>query len=56
MEPVNYRPKDAAKYLGVGLSTLWLYIKQGKIKAIKISERVTVIKIKELEAFVDGVK
>ena len=28
----NLRPKEAAKYLGVGLSTVWLYAKQGKLE------------------------
>lgn len=52
METINYRPKDAAKFLGVGLSTIWLYIKQGKIKANKISDRVTIIKRTELDNFI----
>ncbi len=45
-----YRPKEGAKYLGVGLSTIWLYIKQGKLKTKKLSPRVTVISIEELES------
>ena len=28
----NVRAKASAKYLSIGLSTFWLYIKQGKIK------------------------
>lgn len=46
------RDKQAAEYLGVGTSTIWLYTKQGKIKAIKLSERVTVWAKSELNAFV----
>lgn len=34
------RDKQAAEYLGVGTSTIWLYTKQKKLKAIKLSERV----------------
>jgi len=56
MNPVNYRPKDAAEYLGVGLSTLWRYIKQGKLRTIKLSSNVTIIKKIELDAFIDGVE
>ena len=48
----NYRPKDAAKYLGVGLSTIWLYIKQDKLKAVKLSERVTIISQESLDNFI----
>ena len=49
MTKVNYRPKEASQYLGVAISTLWLYIKQGKLKTKKISERVTIIEKKELD-------
>ena len=28
----NIRPKDSAKYLSIGISTFYLYIKQGRIK------------------------
>ena len=47
------RPKEAAAYLRVGLSTIWYYAKQGKITPIKMSERVTVFKREELDALVD---
>jgi excisionase family DNA binding protein len=50
----NMRANIAHKYLGVGLSTLWLWVKQGKIKAYKISDRVTIFKRSELDAFVNG--
>ena len=43
-----YRPKEAAEYLGIGLSTVWLYSKQGKLKPIKLSEKVTVFSIDEI--------
>lgn len=46
------RDKQAAEYLGVGTSTIWLYTKQKKLKAIKLSERVTVWAKSELNAFV----
>lgn len=45
----KYRAKELAEYLGVGLSTIWLYAKQRKITAIKISSRVTVFDIDEVE-------
>ena len=52
--PENLRPKEACKYLGVGLSTLWLYARQGKIKPIKLSERVTIFKKSDLDSFING--
>ena len=37
------RAKPAAKFLGIGVSTFWLYIKQGRIqKPLKFSERTSV--------------
>lgn len=50
----NMRAKEASKYLGVGLSTIWLYVKQGKIRAFKISDRVTIFKKEELDAFINA--
>ena len=49
MAKEHYRPKEAAQYLGIGLSTVWLYIKQGKLHTRKLSDRVTVISRLELE-------
>ena len=43
------RAKELAKYLGIGLSTIWLYTRQGKITANKISDRVTVFDVVEVE-------
>jgi len=50
----SYRPKEVAEYLGIGLSTVWLYIKQGKLKKTKLSDRVTVITKDELDKFIEG--
>lgn len=52
MEKTNYRPKEAAQYLCVGLSTLWLYIQQGKLKTKKLSDRVTIITKEDLDKFI----
>lgn len=50
----NYRAKEAAKYLGVGLSTIWLWTKQKKITAYKLSDRVTIFKKEDLDRFVNA--
>ncbi|ADG92279.1 conserved hypothetical protein [Arcobacter nitrofigilis DSM 7299] len=49
--PRKQRPRQAAENYGIALSTLWLYIKQGKLTAKKISDRVTVLDTEELEVF-----
>jgi len=51
--PQNLRAKEASKYLSIGLSTLWLYAKQGKLKPIKLSKRVTIFKRVELDEFIE---
>ena len=43
------RAKQLALHLGIGLSTVWAYVKQGKITANKISDRVTVFDVVEVE-------
>lgn len=53
MENRNMRAKEAAKYLGVGLSTIWLYAKQGKLIPIKLSDRVTIFKKEDLDRFIN---
>lgn len=49
----NLRAKQAAQYLGVGLSTIWLYAQQGKLHPVKLSARVTVFKKSDLDALID---
>lgn len=43
------RASQVATYLSIGLSTVWLYAKQGKITPIKISDRVTAFSIDEID-------
>ncbi len=43
-----YRAKELSTFLGVGLSTIWRYAKQGKIKAYRISGGCTVFNIEEV--------
>ena len=50
----NIRVKEASIHLACGVSTLWLWVKQGKIKAYKLSDRVTIFKRSELDAFVNA--
>lgn len=49
----NFRAKEAAKYLSVGLSTVWLYAKQGKLNPIKLSGRVTIFKKEDLDSLIN---
>jgi len=50
--PVNLRAKEVAKYLGIGESTVWLYVKQGKLKTIKLSARVTIFRKEAIDDFI----
>jgi len=50
----KYRAKEVAEYLGIALSTVWLFAKQGKLTPIRVSPRVTVFDIEEIEALANG--
>lgn len=49
-----FRPKEAGIYLGVGTSTIFLLIREGKLKANKISTQVTLIDKDDLDRLVVG--
>ena len=57
-ESAYLRPADAARFIGVGLSTLWRYCKNHETTGFpqpkKVSERVTVFKRADLEAWVES--
>ncbi len=50
------RAKEVALYLGIGLSTVWLYAKQGKLTPKKLSQRVTVFSINDVDKLFDNVE
>ena len=54
MIPPSYlRAKGAACYLGIGRSTFWAFVNQGRIdKGIKLSQNCTVWPVKALDEFV----
>ena len=49
----NYRAKEAAEYLGLALSTIWLYARQGRLNPIKLSPRITVFKKEDLDNLIN---
>jgi predicted DNA-binding transcriptional regulator AlpA len=51
-----YRAKEVAQYLSIGLSTCWLYAKEGKLTPIKLSPRVTVFDIDEINKLFNNVE
>jgi len=48
------RASELAKHLGVGKSTVWKWVADGKITSKKISERVTVFEVAEVEKALFG--
>lgn len=44
----KYRAKELAVHIGVGVSTIWRWAKEGKIKPYKISTGVTVFDVNEV--------
>ena len=50
------RAKAMASYLNIGLSTVWLYAKQGKLTPKKLSERVTLFSVEEADKLINSVE
>jgi excisionase family DNA binding protein len=48
----HFRPKEAAKYLGVSESCIWQLLKRGDLTRYKLSPKVTVLKKSELDEYV----
>jgi len=48
------RPKQAAEYLGISQSTFFRLVSSGKIQTKKISPRITICSVIELENFVNS--
>lgn len=46
-----YRPREAAIYLGVCVSTIWNWIAEEKLKTKKLGEKITVIDKYDLDNF-----
>ncbi|MCC8194793.1 MAG: helix-turn-helix domain-containing protein [Deltaproteobacteria bacterium] len=48
------RAKDAAAFLGLGVSTFWRWVKDGRLpKGTRLSARVTVWRVSDLESFIE---
>jgi len=52
--PKKLRARRVAEEFGIGLSTVWLYAKEGKLTPIKVSNRVTVFDTDEVLKFFGG--
>ena len=52
--PKFMRAKQLAEHLGIGLSTVWLYVKLEKIEAKKVSDRVTLFEVEAVEKALFG--
>ncbi len=50
------RAKETAEYLSIGLSTVWMYASQGKLTPKKLSSRVTVFSIQEIDNLINNVE
>ncbi len=52
--PMKLKAKDIVKNFNIGLSTVWLYSKQNKLKAIKLTRGCTVFDTKQVVEFFNG--
>ena len=46
--------KDLSIHLKISKATLWKWVKEGKIQSIKVSERVTLFNVAEVEKALFG--
>lgn len=51
-----YRAKEVAELLGIGLSTVWYWSSIQKLTPIKLSNRITVFNIEEINKLFDEVE
>ncbi|MGV6830347.1 MAG: helix-turn-helix transcriptional regulator [bacterium] len=54
IEQEKLRAREVAVYLGIGLSTVWLFAKQGKLRPIKLGARTTVFLKSEIDEWVES--
>lgn len=54
IEQEKLRAKEVAIYLGIGLSTVWLFAKQGKLKPVKLGARTTVFLKSDIDEWVES--
>jgi predicted site-specific integrase-resolvase len=47
--PKYMRAKQLSIYLSIALPTIYLYLRQGKITSIKVSNRITLFNVSEVE-------
>jgi excisionase family DNA binding protein len=43
------RPKEAGRYMGVGIATVWKLARDGKLTKIKLSTKVTLFDRREID-------
>lgn len=48
------RARQLAEHLKVSESTIWSYVRQGKIVAKKVSDRITLFEVKAVESALFG--
>lgn len=48
------RAKGVSEHLSIGLSTVWLYVSQGRLTPKKLSPRVTLFDIEEVNSLFNG--
>lgn len=48
--PKKLRAKQISEEFSIGLSTVWLYAKEGRLTPIKVSPRITVFDTQEVLA------
>ena len=46
------RPKQAAELMGISMATFWRLIRAQKLHAVRLSEKITAVRLCEIEALI----
>ena len=50
------KDKEAAAYIGVGVTKFWALVKEAHFQAIKIGSKMTRFDIQDLDRYIDSLK
>jgi excisionase family DNA binding protein len=53
MKEERYQPEEAARYLGVSRSTLFKYIREGRLRPVRLSSRKIYLECEQLDKLLE---
>lgn len=53
MKKKYYRMKELVEYIGISRAMLWKHVQSGNLKATRLSPRVTIFDIDDINCFIE---